>query len=171
MNGRSSKHWAPSKFFWLLFTGEGNLWWKIREGYINFPEVQKLLGELCKGKALKEVRLVDVLFKYKQSWVYVPQGKLRLLAFKEKYHSAVAGHRGEKTISPQNGVKDVPLALHEGNYNSFSERLHECQVNRTSYQSKAAFWSRCLSRRSNGIVCVWTRWRVGRGHKGMIPSW
>jgi hypothetical protein len=27
--------------------------------------------------------LVDGLSKYKQSWVYVPQGKLRLLAFKE----------------------------------------------------------------------------------------
>jgi hypothetical protein len=27
--------------------------------------------------------LVDGLFKYKQSGVYVPQGKLRLLAFKE----------------------------------------------------------------------------------------
>jgi hypothetical protein len=51
--------------------------------YINYPEAQKLIGELRKGKALKEVRLVDGLFKYKQSVVYMPQNKLRLLAFKE----------------------------------------------------------------------------------------
>jgi hypothetical protein len=63
-------------------------------GVHKLPEVQKLLGELRKGKALKNVRLVDGLFKYKQSWVYVLQGKLRLLAFKEKYHSPIAGHRG-----------------------------------------------------------------------------
>jgi hypothetical protein len=42
--------------------------WKklVREqkgGYINYPEAQKLLGELRKGKALKEVRLVDGLVK------------------------------------------------------------------------------------------------------------
>jgi hypothetical protein len=39
-------------------------------GYIKYPEAQKLLGKFCKGKAFKEVRLVDGLFKYKQSWVY-----------------------------------------------------------------------------------------------------
>ena len=42
--------------------------------------------------------LVDGSFKYKQSVVYMPQGKLRLLAFKEKYHSLIAGLRGEKKI-------------------------------------------------------------------------
>ena len=60
------------------FANEGNLWCKIREGYINYPEAQRLLGELCMGKALKEVRLVDGLLKYKQNGVYVPQRKLRV---------------------------------------------------------------------------------------------
>jgi hypothetical protein len=36
------------------------------------------------------------LLKYKQSWVYMPQGMLRLLAYNEKYHSLIVGHRGEK---------------------------------------------------------------------------
>jgi hypothetical protein len=67
--------------------------------YINYPETQKLIGELRKGKALKKVRLVDGLFKYKQTVVYMPQGKLRLLAFKEKYHSLIAGLRGEKKFT------------------------------------------------------------------------
>ena len=65
-------------------------------GVFNYPKVQRLLGELCKGKVLKEVRLVDGLFKYKQSRVYMPQGKLRLLVFKEEYDSLIGGHRGEK---------------------------------------------------------------------------
>jgi hypothetical protein len=65
-------------------------------GVLNYPRAQKFLGELRNGKALKEVRLVNGLFKHKQSGVYVPQGKLRLLAFKEIYHSPIAGHRGEK---------------------------------------------------------------------------
>ena len=115
-----------------MFAGEENLWWKIREGYINYPEAQKLLGELRKGKAFKEVRLVDGLFKYKQSWVDVLQGKLRLLILKEKYQSPIAGHRGEK--SQYSSIKNVILAVHEWSYNPLCQRLDECQVNRTSYQ-------------------------------------
>ena len=42
---------------------------------MNYPEAQRFLGELHKGKALKEVKLVDGLLKYKQNQVYVPQGK------------------------------------------------------------------------------------------------
>ena len=81
----------------LMYKGEGNLQRKIREGYLKDPEAQRLLGELRKGKALKEVKLVDGLLKYKQSRVYVPQGKLRLLVLKEEHDSPIAGHRGEKT--------------------------------------------------------------------------
>jgi hypothetical protein len=40
------------------------------------------LRKLCKGKTLKGVKLVDGLLKYKQSRVYMPQGKLRLLVLK-----------------------------------------------------------------------------------------
>jgi hypothetical protein len=67
------------------------------EGYINYPEAQRLLGELRKGKTFKEVKLVDGLLKYKQRWVYVPQRKLRLFIFKEKYDSPIAGHKDEKS--------------------------------------------------------------------------
>ena len=45
-------------------------------GYINYPKAQTPLGDLCKGKVLKEVKLVERLLMYKQSWVYVPWGKL-----------------------------------------------------------------------------------------------
>jgi hypothetical protein len=51
----------------------------------------RLLGELCKGKALKKVSLVDGLLNYKKIWVYVPQRKVRILIFKEKYHTTIAG--------------------------------------------------------------------------------
>ena len=68
----------------------------MREGYLKDPKAQRLLGELCKGKALKEVKLVDGLLKYKQSRVYVPQGKLRLLVLKEEHDSPITGYREEK---------------------------------------------------------------------------
>ena len=83
---------------WLMSTSEGNLWCKIREGYLNYLKVQRLLGELHKGKALKNIKLVDGLFKYKQSQVYVLQVKLRPLVLKEKYESPIVDHRERKTI-------------------------------------------------------------------------
>ena len=56
----------------LIYKGEGNLQRKIREGYLKDPEAQRLLGDLPKGKVLKEVKLVDGLLKYKQNRMYVP---------------------------------------------------------------------------------------------------
>ena len=49
----------------LMYKGEGNLQRKIKEGYLKDLEAQRLLGELRKGMALKEVKLLDGLFKYK----------------------------------------------------------------------------------------------------------
>jgi hypothetical protein len=62
----------------LMFTSEKNLWGKTKEGYNDYPEAQRLLGELRKGKALEEIKLVDGLLKDKQSWVYGPQGDCKL---------------------------------------------------------------------------------------------
>ena len=42
-------------------------------------KVQKHLSYLLMGKTLKEVKLVDGLFKHNISWVYVHQRKLRLV--------------------------------------------------------------------------------------------
>ena len=75
---------------------EGNLQHKIREGYFNDPETQRLLDELHKDKALKEIKLVDGILKFKHSWMYVPQGKLRLLVLKEEHNNSIVSHRGEK---------------------------------------------------------------------------
>ena len=57
----------------LMNKGDGNLQRKIRKGYLKDSKAQRLLSELCKGKALKEVKLVDALLKYKQSRVYVKE--------------------------------------------------------------------------------------------------
>lgn len=59
---------------------------------MNDLEAQRFLGEFCKGKAFKDVNLVEGLLKYKQSQVCVSQGKLRLLVWKEKHDSPIAGH-------------------------------------------------------------------------------
>ena len=56
---------STTQALWLMYKDEGNLQLKIRKGYLKDPKAQRLLGELCKGKALKEVKLVDGLLKYK----------------------------------------------------------------------------------------------------------
>ena len=73
------------------------MWCKIQEEYINYPEAQKPLGEFCKSKVLKEVKLMDGLFKYKISRVYVPQGKLTLSLLKVEYDSPIANHKKKQT--------------------------------------------------------------------------
>ena len=127
---------STTQTLWLMYKGEGDLQRKIREGYINDPEAQRLLGELRKGKALKEVKLLDGLLKYKQSRLYVPQGKLRLLVLKEEHDSPIAGHRGEKTtiaaVSKRYywpGMKDEVA--------HFVKTCVKCQMNRASYQKQA----------------------------------
>ena len=47
----------------LMYKGEGDLQRKLREGYINDPEAQWFLGELSKGKTLKDIKLVNGLLK------------------------------------------------------------------------------------------------------------
>ena len=51
----------------LMYKGVCNLHCKWREGYNNDFEAQMFLGKLCKGNVLKNVTLVHVLLKYKQS--------------------------------------------------------------------------------------------------------
>ena len=65
----------------LMYKGKGDLERRIKEEYMKDPKALRLLAELRNGKKLKNIKLVDSLLKYKQSWVYVPQGKLRLLVF------------------------------------------------------------------------------------------
>jgi hypothetical protein len=57
-----------------------------------------LHAQLRNGKKLKLIKLVDGLLKYKQSWVYVFQRKLRLLYLKEKHNSPIASHK-EKLLA------------------------------------------------------------------------
>ena len=49
--------------------------------------------KLSNGKALKEIKMVDRLLKYKTSWVYVPQGKLGQLVLNEKHDNSIIGHK------------------------------------------------------------------------------
>ena len=65
--------------------------------YINYPKIKSLVGELRKVKALNEVKLVDELLKYMQSWVFVPKSKLRLLVLKEQYDSPFGDQKEGKT--------------------------------------------------------------------------
>ena len=62
---------STTQTLWLIYKGERNLQCKLKEGYINDLETQRLLGEISKSKALKEVKLE---IKHKKNRVYVPQG-------------------------------------------------------------------------------------------------
>lgn len=59
-------------------------------------KVKKIFDKLKHEKKLKGFKLINALFKYKQSGVYVLQTKLRLLIFKEEHHSFIANYRGKK---------------------------------------------------------------------------
>ena len=69
---------------------------KIKWGYINAFNKQRLLGELRKGKVFREVKLKDEFLKYKQGGVFEPQGELMLLVLKEKHNSPIASHKRKK---------------------------------------------------------------------------
>jgi hypothetical protein len=112
--------------------GECDLHRKLRKGYVNDPEAQVFLGELHKGKALKEIKLVDGLLKYKQSRVYVPQGKLKLLIVEEEHDNPIAGHRGEKTIIAAVSRRYYWPCMKE-EIAHFVKTCVKCQLNRPSY--------------------------------------
>ena len=120
----------------LMYKDKGNLQRKIREGYLKDPKAQRLLSKLCKDKALKKVKLVDGLLKYKQSQVYVPQGKLRLLVLKEEHDSPIAGHRGEKTtVAAVSKRYYWPCMKEEIAF--FVKTCVKCHMNRATYQKQA----------------------------------
>ena len=82
---------------------------------------------------------MDGLFKCKQSWVYVPQGKLRLSVWKEECDSPIAGHRGER----KNRHRMVSRRYHwrciKEDIAHFVKAWMKCQVNRASYQKQGGF--------------------------------
>lgn len=120
----------------LMYRGEGNWERRIREGYMKDPEAQQMLGDLRKGKKLKEIKLVNGLLKYKQSRVYVPQGKLRLLVLKEEHDSPIAGHRGEKATIATVSRRYYWPGMKE-DITHFVKTCVKCQLNRASYQKQA----------------------------------
>jgi len=65
----------------------------------------------------------------------VPECKLRLFIFKEKYDSPLAGHKDEK--SRYSSIIKVVLAAPKGGYSPLCEILGGCRVNRTSYQKQS----------------------------------
>ena len=121
---------------WLIFANEGNLWCKIRERYIYYLEAQKLLGELCINKVLKEVKLVDGLFKYKQSWVFVPQHKLRLLVLKEECNSHIVGHRRKTKNRHRMVLERYHWRYIKKNIAHFVKVWMKCHVKQDFYQKQ-----------------------------------
>jgi putative transposase len=81
---------------------------------------------------------VNGLLKYKQSRVYMPQDKLRLLVLEGKYDSPIAGHRGEKTTIAAVSRRYYWPCMKEDIVH-FVKTCVKCQLNRASYQKQANF--------------------------------
>ena len=94
-------------------------------------------SQLRKDKVLEEVKLVDGLFKYKQSQVYVLQGKLRLSFFKEEYDSPIADHKGERTHHHRMVSRRYHWRCIKEDIVHFVNAWMKCQVNRASYQKQS----------------------------------
>ena len=79
--------------------------------------------------------MIDGLLKYKQSRMYVPQGKLRLLVSKEEHDSPIASHRGEKTtIAAMSKRYYWPCMKEEIAH--LVKSCMKCQMNQASYQKQ-----------------------------------
>ena len=79
---------------------------------------------------------MDGLLKYKQSRVYVFQGKLRLLVLKEEHDSPIVGHRGEKTTVAVVSKRYYWPYMKEEIVH-FVKTCVKCQINQASYQKQA----------------------------------
>jgi hypothetical protein len=52
---------------------------------------------LHQKKKVRGITILDGLLKWKQSWVYVLEGKLHTKVMQEVHDASMVGHRGEKT--------------------------------------------------------------------------
>jgi hypothetical protein len=77
--------------------------------------------------------VVDGLLKYKQSWMYMPQGKSRLLVLKEEHDSPTVSHRGEKTTIAAMSRRYYWSCVRE-EIAHFVKTCIKCQLDRASYQ-------------------------------------
>jgi hypothetical protein len=88
-----------------MFIGENNLDRKLREGYVNDRLAQHYFHELKQKHKVKNIYVQDCLFKWKQSRVYVPTGKLPAKVLEEVHDVLMVGHRGEKTTCVELGKR------------------------------------------------------------------
>jgi len=65
--------------------------------YVKNHLVQSYFNDLHQKKKVGGITLLDILFRWKQSRVYVPEGKLRTTVMQEVHDVPMAGHCGEKS--------------------------------------------------------------------------
>jgi hypothetical protein len=58
---------------------------------------QNYFNDLHHKKKVKGITLLDGLLRWKQSRIYVPEGKLSTKVMQEVHDMPMAGHHGEKT--------------------------------------------------------------------------
>jgi hypothetical protein len=68
--------WENTRIFQTMFVGENNLERKIWNAYVEDCLVQSYFNDLSLKKKVKRITFLNGLLKWKQSRVYVLEGKL-----------------------------------------------------------------------------------------------
>jgi hypothetical protein len=90
-------HWESTQVFWAMFVEENDIEMKIWKAYVEDRLAQSYFNDLHKKKKVKMITLLNGLLRWKQSQIYVLEGKLHTKVMLEMHDAPMAGHHGEKT--------------------------------------------------------------------------
>jgi hypothetical protein len=101
----------------------------------NFKPVPKK-GLSSKFPKLKVVKKVNGLIYYKQSRLYLPEGKLRREMMREYHDSPLAGHRNDKVTTSELSKKYYWPNMKDDVHN-YVASCSKCQMNKHSTKKQA----------------------------------
>ncbi|KAL3692137.1 hypothetical protein R1sor_005788 [Riccia sorocarpa] len=116
-----------------MYQGESALERKIREGYMRDSTAKEYLDKIKRGGKVPYVTFREGLLRFKQSRIYVGQGKLRAMLLKEAHDVPLAGHKGAKGTLVKLAKQYFWPGMRE-DVDHFVKTCVVCQGNRVLYQ-------------------------------------
>ena len=120
----------------IIFTGESSFMRKLCEDYQDDEESKKTLNTLRLGKKLEHFRLKRGVIWFKQKYMLVLKGKLRLALLKECHDGPVAGPCGVKPTLAEL-VKIYYWPNLRDDVEQYIKSCVTCQQNRTQFRKEA----------------------------------